>query len=60
MMMGMKEMYGDEDEEGNMDQLILVAIVTLCWVLSVEPWSMVKARVRVPQGVSHRRARKSL
>jgi len=43
-----------------MDQLILVAIVALCWVLSVEPWRTVKARMRVSQGVSQRRVRKLL
>ena len=38
-----------------MDQLILVAIVALCWVLSVVPWRTVKARVHVVQGASQRR-----
>ncbi|MEI8015512.1 MAG: hypothetical protein WCH20_11840 [Nitrospira sp.] len=42
-----------------MDQMILVvlAIVALCWGLSVEPWRTVKARVRVAQGVLLRRVR---
>jgi len=43
-----------------MDQLILVAIVALCWILSVEPWRTVKAHVHVAQGVSQRRVRKCL
>ena len=43
-----------------MDQLILVAIVALCWVLRVESWRTVKARVHIARGVSQRRVRKSL
>jgi hypothetical protein len=50
------------DKEGNMEQMILVVLVTvaLCWGLCATPWKTVKARVRVAQGVSLRCLRKRL